>query len=117
MAKIDIEQKTLTNKAYRKVLVTTKQMQLVVMNLPILEDIPEEVHKVTTQFIKVEKGNALVIVSGKNYKLTDGDSIMIPANTKHYVKNIGNANLLLYNIYSPPEHPDKLIQKKKPKDK
>ena len=112
--KIPIEKKTLSNKAYRHVLLTTKQMQIVVMNIPVSEDIPEEKHIATTQFIRVEKGHAIAKVAGKTYKLIDGDSIVIPNNTKHYIKNTGDEDLLLYTIYSPPEHPDKLIQKKKP---
>ena len=110
--KVSIEKKTLSNNNYRKVLYTTKQQQLVVMSLPVGDDIPMEKHPHTTQFIRIEKGIAQAIVDGKKYKLVDGDAIIIPQNTEHYIKNIGSNTLKLYTIYSPPEHPINTIQKK-----
>lgn len=114
--KVSIESKSTTNKNYRKVLHTTEQQQLVLMCLKPDEDIPEEKHPNTTQFIRIEKGSAQITINGKKYNVTDGDAVMIPANTLHYVKNTGKSNLQLYTIYSPPEHPDKLVQKTKPKE-
>jgi oxalate decarboxylase/phosphoglucose isomerase-like protein (cupin superfamily) len=37
-------------------------------------------------------------------------------NTFHEVINIGNTELKLYTIYSPPHHPTDTIQKNKPAD-
>lgn len=113
--KVALESKTLAGKNYRKVLYTTKQQQLVLMCLKPAEDIPAETHPHTTQFIRVEQGTAQITVAGKKHQVTTGDAIIIPAGTLHYVKNTGKTNLLLYTIYSPPEHPDKLVQKLKPK--
>jgi mannose-6-phosphate isomerase-like protein (cupin superfamily) len=112
--KLKLEKKTTTNKNYRKVLVTTKQMQVVVMNIPVNEDIPLEVHPKTTQFIHIKSGSGLVQIDSKKYNVSKNDDIIIPSGTQHYVKNTGNTPLLLYTIYSPPEHEHKLIQKKKP---
>lgn len=113
MSKISIEKKTISNKAYRRVLETTDQLQVVVMCLLPNQDIPEEVHPHTTQFIRIEKGSALVKVNGKLSHLVAGDSIVIPSGKKHYVKNSSLKDpLQLYTIYSPPEHPPGLIQKK-----
>jgi mannose-6-phosphate isomerase-like protein (cupin superfamily) len=113
--KVSIEKKTLSNNNYRKVFHTTKQQQLVVMSLPVGDDIPIEKHPHTTQFIRIEQGIAQAIVDGKKYRLIDGDVIIIPQNTEHYIKNIGSNTLKLYTIYSPPEHPVNTVQKKNPK--
>lgn len=114
--KTNIESKTLTNKYYRKVLYTTAQQQLVLMCLRPNEDIPKERHSHTTQFIRIEKGTACITIGSKKYNVSDGDVVVIPANTWHYVLNSGKENLHLYTIYSPPEHPPTLVQKTKPKN-
>jgi len=99
----NIEKETIENKEYRKILNTGKYMQLVSMSLKPHENIPLELH-IADQFIRVEKGIASVIISKNNYKLEDGDCIVIPANTEHYIENIGRDDLKLYTIYSPPQH-------------
>jgi len=102
--KVNIEKKTISNNNYRKVLFTTEQMQLVVMSLLPGEDIPREKHKDTSQYIRVEDGECQIIVDKKKFRLKSDDSIIIPANTWHYVKNTGKKKLKIYTIYTPPEH-------------
>lgn len=105
---------TLSNTNYRTVVYTTEQLQLVLMSLKPGENVPIEIHPNTTQFIKVEQGDMLVWLNGNNYILKQGDAIVIPANTYHYVSNIGNYDLKFYTIYSPPEHPKNHIDITKP---
>lgn len=106
MYKVNIEKKTLKNKFYRNVLKTTKNMQLVIMSIPVGGDIPKEKHK-GTQFIRIEQGKAKVSVSRKSYNMKADDIIIIPPHTYHYVKNTGKKDLKLYALYSPPEHKEK----------
>jgi mannose-6-phosphate isomerase-like protein (cupin superfamily) len=104
------------NNYFRKVLFTTKNMQLVVMSLLPDENIPLEIHKDHDQFIKIEKGYGVAIIGNTNKKkvlLQKGDCIIIPKNTYHEIKNIGNTKLKLYTIYTPPEHDAYRIDKKK----
>jgi mannose-6-phosphate isomerase-like protein (cupin superfamily) len=113
----NIEDSSLKNNYYRKVLFTTKNMQLVVMSLLPDENIPLEIHKDHDQFIKIEKGYANAIIGNTNKKiifLQKGDCIIIPNNTYHEIKNIGNIKLKLFTIYTPPEHDAYRIDKKKP---
>jgi len=108
---MNLETLTTRNSNYRKVVKTTKQMQLVLMSLKPKEFIPLEKHDITTQFIRVEKGKALIQV-GKTKKIySKDDYIIIPPGKKHKVTNIGTTALKLYTIYSPPEHPPKLVQR------
>lgn len=111
MFKINIEQKTQSNKNYRKVLHTTSDLQLVVMSLDQGEEIGEEVHEVT-QFIRVESGNGKAIVDGKTFFLKDGISLIISPGTTHNVI-AGKNGLKLYTIYSPPQHPPGTVEKYK----
>lgn len=110
----DIEKLTKQNTNYREVLTTTKQQQLVIMSIPYNEEIGTETHPETTQFIKIEQGSGEAIIKNKTYKIKAGDSIMIPANTKHNIISRSKKGLKLYTIYSPPEHKKGLIQKTKP---
>jgi mannose-6-phosphate isomerase-like protein (cupin superfamily) len=112
----NIEKKTLNNGNYREVLYTVPdRMQLVVMSISSEETIPGEIHDNITQFIRVESGKGnLKIKYGdgfKNYKLTDGISVIIPPGLYHEVINTGKEDLKIYTIYSPPEHDSNLIQK------
>lgn len=109
----DLNKLTLENKNYRKVILTTKQQQLVLMSLKPKEEIGLEQHNNTTQFIRVEKGTATVYLDDKKIKLKREDFIIIPPKTKHNLINTGSGDLKIYNIYSPPEHPENLVQKNK----
>jgi mannose-6-phosphate isomerase-like protein (cupin superfamily) len=111
MEPLPLEQLTIDNTNYRKVLRTTPNMQLVLMSLLPGEEIGEEIHPYTTQFIRVEQGQAIAIVDNKKYNMKDGDSIMIPLGIKHNIINPSRtAHLKLYTIYSPPEHPYNRIE-------
>ncbi|AYV85236.1 MAG: mannose-6P isomerase [Satyrvirus sp.] len=105
---INIEEETIKNTFFRRVLFTSNNQQLVVMSLKPKEDIPLEIHPKHDQFIRVEQGNGIAII-GKDqnieHKLSDGFSITIPANTWHRIVNTSSKkDLKLYTIYSPPEH-------------
>lgn len=114
----NIEKDTIKNKLYRKVVFTVPgKTQLVLMSLKPGEDIPMEIHKYITQFIRVEKGRGFCIVSGKKYTLKDGISITIPNNKKHYIKNTSKTqDLKMYILYSPEEHPRDKINKRQPEN-
>jgi len=107
----DIEKDSVDNKNFRKVLYTTNQLQLVVMSIDT--DIGEEVHRGTTQFIRVEEGEGVAIIDGKKYPMKAGDSIVVPSGCRHNVVNSGGSPLKVYSLYAPPKHPEGTIQKAK----
>ncbi len=109
----NIEQATLANEYFRKVLYTDKKAQLVVMSLQPGEEIGMEVHKIEDQFIRVEKGSGKAIVSGIESMLEDGVAVVIPAGTEHNIINTSAAPMKLYTLYSPPHHKDGTIHKTK----
>ena len=112
--KFALEKRTIENSNYRKVVQTTPQMQLVLMCLPPGDFIPRERHPRTTQFIRVEQGEVQITVGESKKILRDGDSILIPAKTWHQVENKSKEDVMLYTLYSPPEHPDGLVQSVNP---
>lgn len=110
----NIEELTLANENFRKVLFTGQHAQLVVMSLKPNEDIGMEVHPTTDQFLRVEKGEGKVIMNGEEKAIIEGTAIIVPAGTEHNVINTsGAAPLKLYTVYSPSHHKDGTIHKTK----
>jgi mannose-6-phosphate isomerase-like protein (cupin superfamily) len=104
----NIEEATLQNDMFRKVLFTAEHSQLVVMSLKPGEDIGTETHQLD-QFIRVEAGRGTAYLNGAEYPLEDGTAIVIPSGTEHNIRNSGHEALKLYTIYSPPEHKDGIV--------
>ncbi|MDP3244826.1 MAG: cupin domain-containing protein [bacterium] len=105
----NIEQLTLENNNFRKVLYTAKHSQLVLMSLKPQEEIGEEVHTLD-QFLRVEAGEGKAILDGVEHLLADGRAVVVPAGTRHNVVNTSQAEAMkLYTIYSPPEHRDGVV--------
>jgi mannose-6-phosphate isomerase-like protein (cupin superfamily) len=103
----NIEEKTLGNTNFRKVLSTGKHMQLVVMCLKPTEDIGEEVHENVDQFFRVEQGEAKFVIDGVESTVTEGMVAIVPAGSLHNVINTSDSmELKLYTIYSPANHPE-----------
>ncbi len=103
----NIEDRTLENSNFRKVLYTGSHMQLVAMCLKPSEDIGEEVHDTVDQFFRIEKGEAKVVMNGEETILTDDMVAIVPAGTLHNVINMSETDdLKLYTIYAPANHPE-----------
>jgi mannose-6-phosphate isomerase-like protein (cupin superfamily) len=128
---VDLEKETLKNRNYRKVIYTSvgngnedhpKGLQLVLMCLKPKEEIGTEKHPKLDQFIKIESGDAMIVIGDPKYSpleiyhISDGEAVLIPANTYHNIINENSRKLLtLYTLYRNPEHSDGLVQKTKPK--
>jgi mannose-6-phosphate isomerase-like protein (cupin superfamily) len=110
-----IENLALANIYFRQVLFTTKHVQLVVMCLKPGEEIGDEVHANVDQFFRIERGEAMFVFDEKEERVArDGDAVVVPAGTYHNVINTSKtAELKLYTIYSPPNHPDGTVHKTK----
>ncbi len=108
---INIEEATTDNPAFRVALWTGEHLQLTVMSIDVGDDIGLEVHPDGDQFIRVEEGQAVVLMGDSPDALTyqagasDDYAIFIPAGKWHNVINIGSKPLRVYVIYAPPEHP------------
>lgn len=105
----NLEQDTLANENFRKVLYTGKHSQLVLMSLASNEDIGEEIHTLD-QFFRFEKGQGKVVIDGVEHEVADGSGVIVPAGAKHNVINTGSEPLKLYTIYSPAEHQDGVVR-------
>jgi len=103
----NIEEDTLENSNFRKVLYTAKHCQLVLMSLRPKEEIGLETHPENDQFLRFEGGRGLVSIDGNEYEVTDGGAVIVPAGARHNVVNTSETEQLkIYTIYSPPHHKD-----------
>ena len=109
--KSNIEKDTLENNNFRKVLYTGKHLQLVLMSLKGGEDIGEETHLNNDQFFRFEAGIGKCVIDGNEYKVKEGDVIVVPAGAKHNVINTDSTTALkMYTLYGPPNHRDGIIR-------
>ncbi|MCE9541865.1 cupin domain-containing protein [Candidatus Kaiserbacteria bacterium] len=104
----DIDKETVSNENFRRVVYTAHNCQLVVMSLKPGEDIGEEVHDVD-QFIRCETGDGTAVLDGVEHTISDGFAVLVPAGTKHNIKNSADTPMKLYTIYAPPHHLDGVI--------
>ncbi len=107
----NIEQDTVANENFRKVVYTGKHCQLVLMSLKPGEDIGLEIHADNDQFFRFDAGQGQVIIDDNKYDVTDGSAIIVPAGAQHNVINTSETKALkLYTIYSPAHHKDGIVR-------
>lgn len=115
----DMERITLENDAFRQVVYTGENTQLVLMSLDPGSDIGWEVHPNTDQFIRLESGKVRVDVGtdrdtvDESEEAGDDWAFIVPAGTWHNVTNVGEGEVKLYTLYSPPHHPDGTVHQTK----
>lgn len=108
---VNIEDLTVKNENFRTAKWTGQNLQMTVMSVDPGGEIGLEKHDEGDQFIRVEEGNARVVMGASKDKMTfdrkvsDDWAIFIPAGFWHNVINEGDKSLKVYVIYAPPEHP------------
>lgn len=103
----NIEDVTVENENFRKVLFTGKYCQLVVMALKPGEEIGMEIHPDVDQFFRFEQGKAKIVIDGEEIMAKEDDALIVPAGAEHNITNVSESEeLKLYTIYSPPNHPE-----------
>jgi mannose-6-phosphate isomerase-like protein (cupin superfamily) len=114
---VDIEDLTVNNENFRTTKWTGQNLQMTVMSVKPGGEIGLEKHDGGDQFIRVETGNARVVMGASKDKMTfdkivsDDWAIFIPGGFWHNVINNGDKPLKVYVIYAPPEHPAGTLHK------
>lgn len=106
----NIEDQTMDNDNFRKVVFTGKHLQMVVMVLKPGEEIGTETHDKSDQFIRLEKGEGKAVIDRKEYSIKTDFAVIIPAGTEHNIINTGHIDMKLYTVYSSQEHPDGIVE-------
>ncbi|MEO8637574.1 MAG: cupin domain-containing protein [Candidatus Taylorbacteria bacterium] len=106
----NIIKETLDNTAFRRVIFTGKNSQLVVMDIKPGEDIGEETHPHTEQTLFLFQGYGVSLLDGVRKPFESGDVVVVTPGTKHNFVNTGGESLKIYTMYSPPNHIDGRVQ-------
>lgn len=105
----------LRNTNFRKEYTTSKNMQIVLMNLIPGERIPREVHTDTDQLFYVIRGRMTILQDHRSINLGPGQSWIVPMKAHHTIIQKGKTPLKFFTVYSPPHHPKGTILKRLPK--
>ena len=114
---LNIDAYTMSNDNFRIALWTGTKFQVTLMSIPIGCDIGLEQHPDTDQFLRIEDGQAKVMMGDNEESFTfvqtaEKDfAIIVPAGKWHNIINTGDKPLKLYSIYSPVAHPHSTIHK------
>ena len=108
---VNIEELTISNDTFRTAAWTGVNMQMTLMTIQPNEEIGLEVHDDHGQFLRIEQGNAQVVMGDSeddlsfNVPAEEDFAIFVPAGKWHNIINTGQVPLKLYSIYAPSEHP------------
>jgi mannose-6-phosphate isomerase-like protein (cupin superfamily) len=106
----NIEQRTVANDDFRRVVYTGHHLQLVLMTLQPGDEIGSEIHDDRDQFFRVEEGEGMIDIDGVANQVRDDFAVIVPAGARHNVRNTGDKPLRLYTLYAAPEHLDGVVQ-------
>jgi len=114
---VDIEDLTKANENFRTASWTGTYLQMTLMTIPVGGEVGLEVHEDTDQFLRLEQGEAKVVMGAtkdnldKEWKAEDDWAIFVPSGMWHNIINIGDEPLKLYSIYAPVHHPHSTVHK------
>jgi mannose-6-phosphate isomerase-like protein (cupin superfamily) len=114
---LDIDAYTLANENFVTALWTGTNLQVTLMSIPVGGDIGLEQHLDNDQFLRIEDGQAKVMMGDDKDSLTfvemaeEDYAVFIPAGMWHNIINTGDRPLKLYSVYAPAEHPHSAVYK------
>jgi mannose-6-phosphate isomerase-like protein (cupin superfamily) len=114
---LNIDDYTMSNENFRTALWTGTFFQITLMSIPVGGEVGLEQHTTTDQFLRVEDGEAKVVMGDSREALTFEKTavtdfvIIVPAGKWHNIVNTGDRPLKLYSIYAPVQHPHSTVHK------
>lgn len=101
---MDVVQALAHRGRFFEILQQTERSQTAVMTIGPGEDAgPEEEHA-GDQIIYVVEGEAVVRIGAREHTAAAGALVMIPARTRHHVRNSGREPLFFLTVYAPPAY-------------
>jgi L-threonylcarbamoyladenylate synthase len=108
-----IEDEARRSDAFRSVLHTGTQSQVVVMTLQPGEDIGAELHDSAEEILSVVEGQGELTVAGETDVVVAGSMVVVPRATERNLLNTGTEPLRLVVVYAPPEHAEGTLHETK----
>ncbi len=114
---VNIEDLTKANENFRTASWTGTYLQMTLMTIPVGGEVGLEVHEDTDQFLRLEQGDAKVVMGktkdnlDQEFTAEDDWAIFVPSGVWHNIINVGDEPLKLYSIYAPVHHPHSTVHK------
>lgn len=99
------------NTWFRQAACTNRYSQVVLMAVPPGEELGDEMHEGTDQIFVIVEGQAEAAVGGCTRPVRGEDVVIVPAGTRHNIRNTGRADLKLFTIYAPPAYAEGTIHR------
>lgn len=93
------------NALWQKEVYRDAKVQIVLMSIPVGEEIGTETHRADQTTFIVE-GEAQVVIDGHKTKATANHLVVVPKGAEHNVINKGTGALKLFSVYAPPAEPE-----------
>ena len=90
---------------FRRVVITGREMQVVVMTIQPGEEIGAETHEGHDQILLFVDGEGEAVLDGVTSTVGAGDLSFVHAGVHHNFINTGDQPLRIITAYAPPEHP------------
>lgn len=113
MISLDILRLAQENDAFRRVVDTRENCQVVLMTIPRGGEIGEEVHEGVDQLLLFVEGEGEAVVEGEREPIARNQLVVVPAGTRHNFVNTGAGPLRLVTVYAPPEHAPRTVHETK----
>lgn len=104
------------NTNFRTAIWTGEYGQMTLMCIPVHGEVGMEIHEDTDQILRVEQGFGMVYMGEHqehmdySVRVSQGDTIFVPAGAWHNLVNAGRVPLRLSSIYAPPHHKRGTVQ-------
>jgi mannose-6-phosphate isomerase-like protein (cupin superfamily) len=87
-----------------------ERIGIAIMNCPAHSVVrPLHGHRDTEEVLLILGGQGEAWVDGETTSFKKGDAVLLPANSKHMVRNTGDEPLITASIFSPPTTPSSYI--------
>lgn len=87
-----------------------EKIGIAIMNCPAHSTVrPLHGHKDTEEVLLILAGQGEAWVDGETAPFKKGDAVLLPANSRHMVRNTGDEPLITASIFSPPTTPASYI--------
>lgn len=100
----NIQSLVMRNDTFREVIFTGEKSQLVVMSIPVLGEVGEEIHEHVEQTLYIVSGVCRVVLNDIEHTVSGGDVVVVTPGTKHNFINVGEEVVKIITTYSPPNH-------------
>ena len=93
------------NQLWQKEVYRDPKVQVVLMSIPVGEEIGTETHP-ADQTTFIVAGDAQVVIDGHSTKAGPNHMVIVPKGSEHNIINKGTGELKLFSVYAPPAEPE-----------